>query len=110
MSVDDEKQLATGTSDVLESALDESNLRGVLRSWRALILSLISSVVLLILFSWLAEEVFEGDMRRFDSAVRLKVHQIFSPRMTSFMQAMSFLGSVKFLLSLFVVITAFWII
>jgi undecaprenyl-diphosphatase len=110
MSVDDEKQVTADTVLVPDSAFDESNLDGVLRSWRALVVSLVCSVVLLILFAWISEEVFEGDLARFDMAVRMKVHELFSPQMTKFMQAMTFLGSIGFLFTLFVVITAIWIL
>lgn len=105
-----EKQMTIDPLDVPGNAFDEGSLRGVLRSWRALILSLASSVVLLILFAWLSEEVFEGELRRFDMSVRMKVHEFFSPQVTKFMQAMTFLGSIGFLFTLFLVITAYWII
>jgi undecaprenyl-diphosphatase len=95
--------------EVPDNAANESDLRGVLRSWRALVISLASSVVLLVLFASLSEEVFEGEMQTFDMAVRLKVHEFFSPRMTTFMQVMTFLGSIGFLSVLFLAITTFWI-
>ena len=63
-------------------------------SMRAVILaSLAAAVLALILFSWLADEVFEGDARRFDDAVRAWVHQSASPKLTSVMVAISWLGS-----------------
>jgi len=110
MAMRGEKQTTVDPVEAPWNAVDESNLRGVLLSWRALLLSLASSVVFLILFAWLSEEVFEGDLRRFDMAVRMKVHEFFSPQMTKFMQTLTFLGSIGFLSSLFIVITAYWII
>jgi undecaprenyl-diphosphatase len=63
-------------------------------SMRAAILgSLAAAVLALLLFSWLAEEVFEGGAVRFDNAVRAWVHQFASPPLTSAMVVMSALGS-----------------
>src|SRR5438105_15359470 len=68
-----------------------------------LIASLGLAVGALVLFSWLAEEVFEGNARNFDMQVRLFVHQHSSPALTQVMLAFSFLGSVTFLVILVVV-------
>lgn len=63
-------------------------------SMRAAILgSLAAAVLALLLFSWLAEEVFEGGAVRFDDAVRAWVHQFASPSLTSAMVVISALGS-----------------
>jgi undecaprenyl-diphosphatase len=72
-------------------------------------MSLLSSALFLILFAWLSEEVFEGDLQRFDFAVRMKVHEFFSPQLTRFMQDMTFLGSIGFLAALFLIIVAVWL-
>jgi undecaprenyl-diphosphatase len=104
------KTLTIDRIEIPDNVVNESDLRGVLRSWRALAISLASSVVLLILFASLSEEVFEGEMQTFDTAVRLKVHEFFSPQMTTFMQVMTFLGSMGFLFTLFLAITTFWMI
>ncbi|MBZ5568122.1 MAG: phosphatase PAP2 family protein [Acidobacteriia bacterium] len=60
----------------------------------AIVGSLAVAVLALLLFSWLAEEVFEGGARRFDASVRTWVHQFASPPLTSAMVAISALGSV----------------
>ena len=82
---------------------DNSELPGIEReqpalapspSLRAAILgSLAAAVLALLLFTWLAEEVFEGDAMRFDDAVRAWVHQFASPTLTSAMVVISALGS-----------------
>ena len=100
---------ASEESGALERLAEDRDLRGIWDASRSLILSLAGSVVFLILFSWLAEEVFEGDLRRFDFAVRMKVHEFFSPQVTTFMQAMTFLGSIGFLSTLFVLLVALWL-
>jgi undecaprenyl-diphosphatase len=92
------------------NATADRDLRGLWDSWRSLIISLASSATFLILFAWLSEEVFEGELQRFDMAVRMKVHEFFSPQMTTFMKAMTFMGSIGFLSSLFVLITAIWLL
>ena len=110
MAMHDEKQTRSGPDEALRNFVDDTSLRGVLRSWRALLVSLASSALFLILFTWLSEEVFEGELQRFDIAVRMKVHEFFSPQMTKFMQTMTFLGSIGFLFTLFTVISVYWII
>jgi undecaprenyl-diphosphatase len=63
-------------------------------SMRAAILgSMAAAVLALLLFSWLADEVFEGDTRRFDESVRTAVHQFASPLLTRAMVFISQLGS-----------------
>ena len=69
-----------------------------------LIASLAISVLALLLFSWLAEEVFEGELTVFDTHIRLTVHQWASPGLTLAMEAISDLGSPVFLSALFVVL------
>ena len=55
--------------------------------------SLAAAVLALLLFSWIADEVFEGDASRFDGFVRGGVHQYASPPLTRAMMAISHLGS-----------------
>jgi undecaprenyl-diphosphatase len=63
-------------------------------SIRAVILgSLAAAMLALLLFSWLADEVFEGDATRFDDFVRAWVHQFASPPLTRVMVVISHLGS-----------------
>ena len=57
-----------------------------------------------ILFAWLAEEVFEGDLQRFDSVVRAMIHAHSGPELTRIMQGLTFLGSSAFLAALFVLL------
>jgi undecaprenyl-diphosphatase len=90
-------------------AAEDRDLRAVWLASRSLPISLACSALFLILFAWLSEEVFEGELKRFDLAARMKVHEFFSPQMTQFMQAMTFLGSIAFLSTLFLLITAFWV-
>jgi undecaprenyl-diphosphatase len=64
-------------------------------SMRAAIVGSLAACVLgLLLFSWLADEVFEGDLQRFDDLVRTAVHQFASPPLTAAMVAISALGSI----------------
>lgn len=88
----------------------DRDLHGILDLWKRLIVSLVCSVFFLVLFAWLSEEVFEGDSQQFDLAVRTRVHDFFSPQLTRFMLATTFLGSIAFLTTLFVVIVAVWLL
>lgn len=45
------------------------------------------------IFIWLVDEVFEGETRVFDETIRMAVHQIASPLMTSFFIFITALGS-----------------
>ena len=67
-----------------------------------LIVSLGISLLALLFFSWLAREVFEGELSAFDTHIRLIVHQWANPSFTLAMQAISDLGSPVFLSALFV--------
>jgi undecaprenyl-diphosphatase len=60
----------------------------------------------LILFVWLAEEVFHGGFQEYDLGIRAGIHQLASPPVTAIMRAATYLGSVNFLLVLFLVFTA----
>jgi len=63
-------------------------------SLRAVMLgSLVATILGLGLFSWLADEVFEGHARRFDDTVRDAVHHYASPGLTRVMVIVSALGS-----------------
>ncbi len=55
------------------------------------------AIAALFFFGWLADEMLEGDTRRFDETVRNFVHEFASPFLTSVMQTASFLGSTLFL-------------
>ena len=59
----------------------------------SLLLGLAAAIGTLIFFSWLTDEVLEGDSRQFDEATRAAVHQLASPALTIFMRGLSFVGS-----------------
>jgi undecaprenyl-diphosphatase len=63
--------------------------------------SLVSAILFLALFGWLAEEVFEGELRQFDLHTRNFVHQFATPALTKIMQGFTELGSVSGLSILF---------
>src|SRR4029077_16025505 len=63
--------------------------------------SLASAILFLVLFGWLAEEVFEGEMRQFDLYTRTFVHQFATPSLTRIMLGFTELGSVGGLSLLF---------
>jgi undecaprenyl-diphosphatase len=69
------------------------------------------AVAVLFLFSWLAEEVFEGDTQKFDEAMRAAINQHASPTLTSVMRFITFFGSTAFIvgLGICVVILFIWI-
>jgi undecaprenyl-diphosphatase len=63
----------------------------------------------LVLFAWLADEVLEGQMVRFDQHVRLFIHQHSSPAFTFLMRFMSNVGSpVCVTVLMLLAVTAFW--
>ena len=55
--------------------------------------SLAAALVALALFTWIAEEMLEGETAHFDAAVRGWVHGFASPGMTSAMTAITDMGS-----------------
>ena len=59
----------------------------------SLLLGLAAAIGALIFFSWLTDEVLEGDSVQFDEATRAAVHQLASPVMTAIMRFLSFVGS-----------------
>lgn len=60
-------------------------------------LGLVAAAGALFLFYGLAEEVHEGDTRRFDESALALVNRFASPTLTSFMRAVTYLGSNEFL-------------
>jgi undecaprenyl-diphosphatase len=56
-------------------------------------LSLVTAVLALILFSWIAGEMRAGDTARFDTNIRGFVHSFSSPGLTRVMFALSFMGA-----------------
>jgi undecaprenyl-diphosphatase len=96
-------------SEIPEQLANDRDLRDIWGASRSLLVSLVCSASFLILFSWLSEQVFAGDTQRLDSSIRMKVHEFFSPQLTRFMEVMTFLGSIGFLTSLFVILVAVWI-
>lgn len=68
------------------------------------------SIGLLLLFSWLAEEVWEGDTLKFDQIIRDYVHNFADPFLTTVMQATSFLGSTVFMVSLGTILVILFLI
>ncbi len=69
-----------------------------------LFLGMILAIASLFIFGWLADEMIEGDTRRFDDTVRAFVHDFATPVLTSVMQLASFLGSTLFLIIFGVII------
>ena len=59
----------------------------------SLLLGLGTAIAALIFFGWLADEVLEGDSRRFDEITRAAIHQLASPTLTIVMRGFSFVGS-----------------
>lgn len=58
-----------------------------------LLATLAAAVLSLTLFSWLADEVFEGGTAAFDARLRAWVHSLASPALTRVMAGVSLLGS-----------------
>lgn len=54
--------------------------------------SFLASILTLLLFAWLAEEVFEGEASAFDTAVRSAIHAHANPALTIVMSAITHLG------------------
>ena len=68
-----------------------------------LLASLACAVLALVFFSWLAEEVFEGETKNFDAYVRAFIHDYSSEHLTKWMQGITYLGSPLVLFSLFAI-------
>ena len=60
---------------------------------------LIVAVAAILLFAWIADEVFEGDSIVIDNTLREFVHSYAADWLTALMQATSFLGSTLFLMA-----------
>jgi undecaprenyl-diphosphatase len=75
-----------------------------------LLAGLALAVGALLFFSWLAEEVFEGDTIRFDEGVRTSINQHASPALTSLMRFITFFGSTIFILALGICIVLYFLL
>jgi undecaprenyl-diphosphatase len=75
-----------------------------------LLVSLVVAALGLFLFSWLAEEVFTGELQAFDTSVRLAIHQHASPPLTRFMSTVSWLGSAAVLTPAVLAIAAIFLL
>lgn len=74
-----------------------------------LLIGLILAVGALIFFGWLADEIFEGDVKIFDETVRQAANQIASPMLTHWMKFLSFVGSAIVLAPLGIVIVVIFL-
>ncbi|MET0752774.1 MAG: phosphatase PAP2 family protein [Pyrinomonadaceae bacterium] len=74
-----------------------------------LLTGLILAVSALIFFAWLADEIFEGDVKIFDETVRQAANQIASPVITHLMKFLSFAGSAFVLAPLGIVIVVIFL-
>jgi undecaprenyl-diphosphatase len=90
-----------------DRALDLKNVRTVLGP---LLGSLASAAAFLILFGWLVEEVFEGDLQQFDLRTRNIVHHFATPTLTKIMQGLTWLGSPAALSILFGIVVACFVL
>lgn len=71
--------------------------------WRLLI-GLICALGALILFGWMASEIFEGETKIFDETIRQTINQSATPALTKLMFSVSFIGSPLFLACLGIVV------
>jgi len=89
-----------------QPAGDEPDSKARIAIPATLLVSLVAAVLTLLLFSWMAREVLEGDAEHFDLVVRNWVHQYASPSMTRVMTGISMMGSqfllVEFLIAMLV--------
>ena len=74
----------------------------------AVLASLACALLSGVLFGWIAQEMREGAIMRFDLAGRAWVHQFFSPRMTFVMETLSFIGSWVLAAAFVVSLIIFW--
>jgi undecaprenyl-diphosphatase len=63
------------------------------RYWSLVTASLGAAISIGFLFTWLAEEVYEGDAQNFDNRVRALVHAHASPALTIFFRGVTWLGA-----------------
>ncbi len=67
------------------------------------------AVIAVLFFSWMAEEVFEGESKGIDNTVREFVHGFAADWLTRVMQLFAFLGSTVFLASASILIILFFL-
>jgi undecaprenyl-diphosphatase len=72
-----------------------------------LLLALAVGVGALVIFTWIAEEMLEGETARFDMSVRMWVHGFASPPLTRAMMFITELGSIGLAIAAVVTIVAF---
>jgi undecaprenyl-diphosphatase len=77
--------------------MDAAERQLITRATPLLVVSLAVAVLGLVLFSWLAREVFRGELQSFDLHLRMAVHQHASPGLTRVMSFVSWLGSASVL-------------
>ena len=75
------------------------------RIW-PLIAGIVCALAAVLVFTWYASEVSEGELSAFDSAVRGFVHSYSSPPLTALMKAVSYTGKVRTLVILGTVVAA----
>lgn len=75
-----------------------------------LLVGLALAIGVLFLFSWLAEEVFEGDTQKFDEAMRAAINRHASPALTSAMRSITFFGSTVFIVGLAICVVLVFIL
>ena len=73
----------------------------------ALLASMTISISTIVLFSWIADEMLEGDTARFDESIRSLVHSFASPTLTHLMFGMSFMGAAGMIALLLVAVGLF---
>ena len=65
-----------------------------------LLIGFVIAIAAMFFFGWFADEMRDGDTRRFDETVRAFVHSLATPFLTEVMRFASFLGSTLFLILL----------
>ena len=65
-----------------------------------LVAGILAASTSLLLFGWLAEEMFDADTAHFDAVVRTAIHGFASPPLTAAMEVFSILGSVALIVGL----------
>jgi len=76
----------------------------------AALVSLAIAVFAMLLFSWIATEVREGETARFDLSVRMWIHQFFSPALTRKMVLVSEFGAKILIIGFLTALIAFSIL
>jgi undecaprenyl-diphosphatase len=67
--------------------------------WR-LLTGMLTAIIAVLFFGWLAEDVFENETISFDQSVRGFVHGFAHPALTALMRVITFCGSTVFLIAL----------